>query len=115
LGLNTSVKRKADDHLAMDDLRNVINRRKSEFVMDSGATSSIVSNKQELEQYSTYNFCIKTANGGIMRCPAIGALNLNNLTIVNVLFARELTVNLISISQLCDMDFIVSHLYQVEV
>jgi hypothetical protein len=104
---NTSVKRKAEDHPAMDDLRNVINRRKSEFVMDSGATSSIVSNKQELEQHSTYNFCMKTANGGIMRCPAIGTLNLNNLTIVNVLFARELTVNLISISQLCDMDLIV--------
>jgi hypothetical protein len=101
-------KRKADDYLAVDDLRNVINGRKTEFVMDSGATSSIVSNKQELKQYTAYNFCMKTANGGMMRCPAIGTLNLNNLTIVNVLFARELTVNLISISQLCDMDLIVT-------
>ena len=107
--------------LATDDLRHRINalngkasghafsargtmvRRADALVLDSGCTQSILMNKEQLQNYRSYFCNFSTADAGTLQCVGIGNLFVSpDLTIKDVLYCPEISMNLISVSQLCD-------------
>ena len=107
--------------LATDDLRHRINalnekaaghafsargtmaRRADALVLDSGCTQSILMNKEQLQNYRPYFCNFSTADAGTLQCVSIGNLFVSpSLTVEDVLYCPEISMNLISVSQLCD-------------
>jgi hypothetical protein len=76
------------------------------YVIDSGCTQSILANKSRIENYSSCDIKMITADDGILQCVGQGDLIINSeLTIRNVLHCPDVTMNLISSSQICDQGF----------
>ena len=73
------------------------------FVLDSGCTNTIVANKAHIENYRLSSFRMQTANNGSMHCPGAGKLITDSITLETVKHCPELALNLMSISELCDL------------
>jgi hypothetical protein len=109
--IDSLAKRKA---LSEDDLRhkivgkgkaNVAHRR---VAIDSGCSQTLMSNKETIQNYKTANIQMNVANDSVMHCPGKGDLAVNNdLNVSNVLHCPDVSLNLLSVSQLCDKGLIV--------
>ena len=101
-----SVVKKAPSN---DSCQHVAKRQKATtskdvFVFDSGCSQSILFNKEKLSNYIPFTMNMLTANNGTLKCIGKGDLVLNHaITVQNVLYCPEVSLNLISTSQLCDM------------
>jgi hypothetical protein len=77
------------------------------YVLDSGCTTSLSKNKANLKHYSTVLSEIQVADTTApkLRCEGNGELNLtSHLSLKNVLYAPNVTLNLLSVAQLADLD-----------
>ena len=84
-------KRKSSQH----DLR---------FVIDSGCTQTLLRNKENLKNYTDVNFKMQTAGTDVLQCPGKGDLQINaNMEIENAVYSPNAAMNLLSVSQICDL------------
>jgi hypothetical protein len=76
----------------------------SAVIIDSGATHTLVCCKDQLVKYQPMPAStITIADGGKMRCPGVGTLEVNDkIHITNAMHCPDATVNLLSVAQLCD-------------
>jgi transposase InsO family protein len=72
------------------------------FTVDSGATQSILRNKDSLSSYTEVHHPIKIADGFIVYATENGTLSTENLNLSNILVCKQMTENLLSVSQLDD-------------
>lgn len=74
------------------------------FVLDSGCTQTLLRNKEELQNYTNVNFEMQTASADVLQCPGKGDLQVNsNMKIGNAVYSPDAAMNLLSVSQICDM------------
>lgn len=78
------------------------NNRAALFTVDSGATDTLVTNKQGVEIYKSIAHPIHTANGSIIMAEAIGKFKSPSLSLEQVLVCPKVTENLLSVSKLND-------------
>jgi|GEM_PF-5095902 len=78
------------------------NNRAALFTVDSGATDSLVTNKQGVEIYKSIAHPIHTANGSIIMAEAIGEFKSPTLPLEQVLVCPAVTENFLSVSKLND-------------
>ena len=77
------------------------------FILDSGCTNTLLSNKHVLTDYTELsNFNMGTADGSPMKCPGKGTLTAESLSLKDVLHCPDTEMNLMSVSQLCDLGLI---------
>ena len=99
--VNSVVKANKVDHVTK---RHKAEPSKDAYVLDSGCSQSILFNKEKLSNYLPFTTTMTTADNGALKCIGKGDLVLNHaITIRNVLHCPDVTLNLISTSQLCDM------------
>ena len=118
--LNMSNKPKTNRNkpvIAENDLRLTLMTTKRQrkthdmtnYVIDSGCTESILKNKQSIQNYHPFHQTMSTADDGILVCTGRGDLTINPyLTIHNVLYCPQATMNLLSSSQICDEGFTIN-------
>ena len=75
------------------------------FNVDSGATDTIVRNKDQVQLYSMVNHPIEVANGSFIHATAVGKLSGPAGTLDQVLVCPEISQNLLSVSKLEDQGF----------
>jgi len=76
------------------------------FVIDSGCTQSILMNKDSLTNFRSHYATFQSADYGQIICEGIGDFVVNqDLTITDCLFSKNISMNLISESQLCKQGF----------
>ena len=108
---------KYSQELGKNDLRRSIkgkacmvsnNKDPEVFVLDSGCTQSILMNKDLLTNFRSHRANFMTADAGNLSCIGIGDLFINpNLTLTDVLYCPSISLNLISVSQICQQGFTV--------
>jgi len=118
--LRLTMKRKdssTQQFIAEDDLRVALmttkrqrnTQNETNYIIDSGCTESILMNKQSIQNYHPYNQTMSTADDGTLVCIGRGDLIINSsLTIHNVLYCPDATMNLLSGSQICDEGFTIN-------
>jgi hypothetical protein len=84
--------------------QNKRQKRDTSLVIDSGCARSIVINESMLQEYKSIQTSMNTANDSPLICTGIGKLPTPNFTLEDVLYSPDLTFNLLSVSQLADMD-----------
>ena len=75
------------------------------WVIDSGASKSLVGNKDVMHNYSNHytEMSVADANADSMKCPGKGSIELNNqLKLENVVHCPDVALNLLSVAQLAD-------------
>ena len=76
-------------------IQDTLNARTVVYVIDSGCTQSILANKSRIENYSSCDIKMITADDGILQCVGQGDLIINSeLTIRNVLHCPDASANL---------------------
>lgn len=74
------------------------------FVIDSGCTQTLLRNKEIISNYTDVNFEMQTASTDVLQCPGKGEITLNSdISIKNAMFSPDATMNLLSVSQICDL------------
>ena len=72
------------------------------FTIDSGATDTILSNKQNVSNYIPLSHPIRTANGDFMIATGTGDITAGPILLKEVLVCPSVTENLLSVSKLGD-------------
>jgi transposase InsO family protein len=72
------------------------------FTVDSGSTDTLVSNKQDVQLYSSISHPIRTANGEYMHATDFGCIKGSTFNLDKVLVCPKVTENLLSVSKLDD-------------
>ena len=91
------------------DLRNKLSKNYN-FVLDSGCTTTLVQDIDHIGNLRKERTTIGTAskNGQDLKANYSGSLNLSpDIILHNVLFCPEVSMNLVSVSQLCDLGLVV--------
>jgi len=74
------------------------------FVIDSGCSQTLLNNKEQIQNYTNVNFEMQTASTDVLTCPGKGDVDLNSdIRITNAMFSPNASMNLLSVSQLCDL------------
>ena len=87
--------------------RSSVNSSDLRYVIDSGCTTSLSMNKASLKHYSTVlsEIQVAAATAPKLRCEGNGELDVTSgLSIKNVLYAPNVTLNLLSVAQIADLN-----------
>ena len=92
------------DKMDQEDEVNLVDHTSLQFVLDSGATAHVVTEKKHLHDIIPTNIVIKGINGDDV-CKEEGTLTIGNLTLLNVKVMPNSPRNIISLPKLCESGF----------
>lgn len=78
----------------------------SDWIVDSGCTSHMCTNKDWLNELKVSNNCVSIANNDRLQSQGIGNINMKlvdtNIKVVDVMYVPQLSTNLLSVSKMAD-------------